>query len=79
LILIHLDAVVVFLTGFDSVLQKKNARHKQQAAAGDEERQVHARLQDHPQDAQELQGYESHLHSYSDCLCWFDPLWWMVG
>jgi hypothetical protein len=30
-------------------------QHQQQAAACDEERQVHARLQDCPQDHQELQ------------------------
>jgi hypothetical protein len=34
--------------------EEVHGQHQQQAAACDEERQVHARLQDRPQDPQEL-------------------------
>ena len=43
--------------------EQERGEHQQQDAAGDEERQVHARLQDRPQDAAQLQGYGSFCHS----------------
>ncbi|XP_048551785.1 uncharacterized protein LOC125531408 [Triticum urartu] len=36
--------------------EEEQGEHQQQDAAGDEERQVHARLQDRSQDAAQLQG-----------------------
>ena len=42
--------------------EEERGEHQQQDAAGDEERQVHARLQDRPQDAAQLQGYGSFCH-----------------
>lgn len=41
--------------------EEEHREHQQQAAAGDEERQVHPGLQDRPQDAAQLQGYRFHF------------------
>lgn len=43
--------------------EEEHREHQQQAAAGDEEWQVHPRLQDRPQNAAQLQGYRFHFFS----------------